>query len=420
MKLGLFICLSLACLLQGLAQASDVYNSNVLKAAGRKSAAVNPNQGISGPRSLKDEGGKDEEENSYTDVWGPRFLLASIVLIIFAYLYLEYKAGRLGANRGKKEVGRSSENNINEGLLDDTLSEDSPKKSTKDMCVDAMKRLYLCLDVVILLLNTISAIKSQGRLAASYTLGDDNMYSGENMFTAVSWYIGPKNYPDFTDRVCGNPDGKKITVWTAGIQSCDRGLVSIVSTCNFEREPVYVVAYGTWMIFLLVLLFRKVYQSLHYETNDFRFYLSADHFAKSKEMKYATYFGYILTLANVGALIHFADKDGRGFSNYLSILTFAGINCYAFYSSAWSRWPILTAESKFHALFPQKIAVKPCVPAATNLYGVLIGCEKLYKQMIMAMNQSDDALAKFGNPSKLRDLIAKLYQEPSIEQKPLE
>ena len=44
---------------------------------------------------------------------------------------------------------------------------------------------------------------------------------------------------------------------------------------------------------------------------------------------------------------------------------------------------------------------------------MIVGCEKLYHDMIKSMNQSNDALAEFGNPSELRDVIAKLYQEPS-------
>ncbi len=349
-----------------------------------------------------------EEVHLNQDIWGPRFVLASFVLMILAYVYLEYKKGRLFAKGDKKGLEISSENNVKEGLLDDTSSLDTPKKSAKDICIDSMKRLYLCLDVVILLGNTLNSIKGQGHLAATMLLGDEKMYSGENTFTTQTWYTDPNNDHryDFPP-----PDG--ITVWTAGVTACDRTVTSIAAVCDFETEPIYVVAYGTWLMFLFGLLFRKVYQSLHYQTDDLRFYLSSDHFAKSNEMKHATYFGYFLTLANSAVLISYANKDGRGLSNYLGIMTFAGINCYAFYSSTWTRWPIFTAEINFHELFPRKIAFKPCTPAAANLYGVIVGCEKLYHDMIKSMNQSNDALAEFGNPSELRDVIAKLYQEPS-------
>ncbi len=238
----------------------------------------------------------------------------------------------------------------------------------EDLHISIGKRIFAQMDVIVMFLNTITAVFS---ISAAVSL------------------IPQYDYSSYTFCDYGSP-------------------VAIGVQCPYLPSPVFISFFVAWTFYFIGLISYKWYHTNDYWSNDLRFYLVCDNLHNTYVMKCFIIIGFILTIVSAIGGITFVFKNGST-ASLGSIFVFASVNFYNLSKMMSSRMKVL-AQIDIIGDLPHPVYIK-LPPSLTDghMQGVTLNHNEVFEYLYQAVAIStmvgdEQRLAAFGDPTVLKQV----------------
>jgi hypothetical protein len=221
---------------------------------------------------------------------------------------------------GSTEKLLSSFPPVSEDYLDESCPLAAQRRNDNeidDIFTSFCKRMFMQMDIFILLGNTLSAVFS--------------ITAAVSLIPQTRFVIG--------------------TI-------CDYGeeLGEFVQ-CPYLPSPVFGACLSVWILYFTTIFLYRYHRSLAFFTNDLRFFLAADKINNEWFILIMVYVGFLFTIVSAGTGLYYAFHNGTE-TTIGSILVFVFVNIHSLYGMHGGRFPKLK-ELSLARNFPSLILLNP-------------------------------------------------------------
>jgi hypothetical protein len=240
------------------------------------------------------------------------------------------------------------------------------------------KRIYSQIDVIVMFLNTMTAVFS---ISAAVSL------------------IPQYDYSQYT--------------------FCDYGPpIAIGVQCPYLPSPVFISFFIAWILYFFSMMTYKWFHTYEYWSNDLRFYIACDSLHNTFPMKCFIYIGMILTIVStIGGIVYVFHNGST--SSLGSIFVFASVNLYNLSKMMSSRIKTLLTLN-LERDFPHPIHIRlPLVLTKNHIDGIILNHNEVFEYLyqlitVAALTGKEEPLMQFGDSTQLRE-VALLLVPPDLK-----